>query len=352
MHNYAPRTAAVLGASGYTGIELVSILLGHPAIRLERVFANTSAEERVAGVFPRLTTDLSFERFDADSFDPPDVTFLALPSGEAQRIVPAILGRTVVIDLSGDFRLADVAEYARWYGREHTAADLVGAATYGIPELFGDAIADSRFIANPGCYATAVILALAPLAERGLLPASITVTATSGVSGAGRSPSLRTHFAEAGENVGAYRVGTHQHTPEIEWALAMLGGSAPTILFVPHLVPIVRGITAAVSIPIDASAGRDAARLYRERYAECPFVRVSADRPPEVSHVARTNFCDLLVQFDGRSGQLLILAALDNLVKGAAGQAVQNMNLALGYPETLGLHPGRIPENTTEIHAS
>jgi N-acetyl-gamma-glutamyl-phosphate reductase len=333
--------AAIVGASGYSGAELLRILSRHADVTVATVTANTSVGQRVDALYPDLTgtTDLVFEEFRPDAMATVDVAFVALPSGQGMAVVPGLLGRAArVIDLGGDFRLKSTAAYERYYGHPHTAPELLREAVYGLPELNRTAIAGARLVANPGCYATSVILALLPALVHGLVsPAAIAVSAVSGISGAGRTSSVELSFSELNENVRAYKVGVHQHVPEIEAALRDASGQPATLSFIPHLVPITRGIYATVHAALATEIGAEKiAEVYQEYYRTAPFVRVRK-QVPQIQAVARTNYCDIALSVDRRTGQLVVLSTIDNLVKGAAGQAVQNMNMMFGLPEEKGL---------------
>lgn len=335
------KSVAIVGASGYSGAELMRILIGRDDVTVASVMAAKSAGERVDALYPDLAgrTDLVFEAVEPLRLVEADCVFLALPSGEAMSLVPRIVSAAAkVIDLSGDFRLPDPGLYRQFYGREHTAPELLGTAVYGLPELYGDAIARAHFVANPGCYPTGAILALLPALRAGLIdPASIVVNALSGVSGAGRSASVELSFSELNENARAYKVGTHQHIPEIQTVLEKATGSTVRLTFVPHLIPVTRGIYTSVCADLAREVTTDEAReLYRQFYAHSPFVRVKRG-VPELKAVVRTNYCDIAVIVESRTGRLIIQSVIDNMVKGAAGQAVQNMNLMFGMPEELSL---------------
>jgi N-acetyl-gamma-glutamyl-phosphate reductase len=333
--------AAIVGASGYSGAELLRILSGHVDVTIAAVTANTSVGQRVDALYPDLTgtTDLVFEEFRPDAMSAVDVAFVALPSGQGMAVVPRLLGRAAkVVDLGGDFRLKSTSAYEQYYGHAHAAPDLLPEAVYGLPELNRAAIAAARLVANPGCYATSVILALLPVLVHGLVePGAISVSAVSGISGAGRTSSVDMSFSELNENVRAYKVGVHQHVPEIEAALRDASGRPATISFIPHLVPITRGIYATVHAALSGEgSGEKILELYQEYYRTAPFVRVRK-QVPQIQAVARTNYCDLALSVDRRTNQLVVLSTIDNLVKGAAGQAIQNMNIMFGLPEEKGL---------------
>lgn len=339
---------SVLGASGYTGGELVRLLSGHPAVELVHLGAFQHEGRPMGAVFPNLrgVVDVTLEAADPGRVGRhSDVVFLALPHGAALRLVPELLAAgTRVVDLGADFRLKDPLAYARWYKQEHTASHLLAEVAYGLTELYRARVREARLVANPGCYPTAAILALAPLVQAGLVGGPVMVDAKSGVSGAGRSPSAGTHFGEVNENVKPYNLGVHRHQPEMEQVLAEVG-AAVQVLFVPHLIPMTRGILATCYVPLSRATSQEAAlALYREAYGGEPFVRVLEDELPQTKATYGSNFCDVTVRVDGERQLAVAVAALDNLVKGAAGQAVQNLNVMFGLPETEGLqNPGLFP---------
>jgi N-acetyl-gamma-glutamyl-phosphate reductase len=267
-----------------------------------------------------------------------DVVFLALPHGAAMEAAPALLaGGTRIIDLGGDFRLKDPTAYARWYGAAHTASDLLGSAVYGLPEVNRQCVRSARLVANPGCYPTAAALALLPLVKSGRAGGPVIVDAKSGVSGAGRNPSAATHFSEVNENVKPYKLGEHRHGPEMEQTLASAGAALP-VYFAPHLAPMTRGILATCYVPLAAELSQDEAfGLYRDAYRDEPFVRLLEEELPQTKATLGSNFCDVAVRVDPERRLAVAVSAIDNLVKGAAGQAIQNMNLMFGFPETEGL---------------
>ena len=334
---------ALVGASGYTGAELLRLLLSHPDVELTLLCAHKSAGQRIDALFPQLTGRLStvVEPYDgARVARDADVAFVALPHGESGRVAGELyrLGMRLVLDLSGDLRISDPAICREWYG--HADEALLAEAVYGLPELGRARLDRARLVAVPGCYPTASILALFALLEAKLVaPAPLIVDAKSGVSGAGRTPALSSHLPEAGEGVRAYKVaGTHRHTPEIEQALGLAAGTAVRVSFSPHLLPMSRGILAtAYAVPTDPSRKtEDYLRLLRERFTGEPFVRV-VEHPPDTAHVRGSNLVHLGVAADRRAGLVVAMTALDNLVKGASGQAIQCMNRALGLPEAAGL---------------
>ncbi|HPC85013.1 MAG TPA: N-acetyl-gamma-glutamyl-phosphate reductase [Smithellaceae bacterium] len=335
--------AAIFGASGYTGQELIRILSGHPQVELTAVTSRRYAGVKVSDVFPSLSglTFLAYTNAGPREIaELCDVVFLALPHGVSMEIAPVFIeAGKKVIDLSADYRLRDPATYERWYAK-HSSAGLIEKAVYGIPELYRDAVRTSALIANPGCYPTSIILGLAPALHSKILEVStIIADSASGVSGAGRDPVVGSLFCEVDGGFKAYKVGKHRHTPEIEQELHKLAGEKFFISFTPHLLPVKRGILSTMY----ASLGREATEadlhaLYASFYAGEKFVRVCpAGMFPNLSSVCGSNYCDIGLTVDPRTGRAIIISAIDNLVKGAAGQAVQNMNLVCGLPEDSGL---------------
>lgn len=338
---------AVVGASGYVGAEIVSILATHPGTRIVSVQADGSAGRRWEALYPART---HLFRGVLDAFDPAalaglDVVFLARPHGESAKAAAELRGRVgTVIDLSGDLRLEDAAAYRHWYGLEHAAPELLGEAAYGLPELFGESLPGAPLVACAGCYATVAQLAAAPALSRGLTTSNtIVVSAVSGTTGAGRKADFELSFSEMTGNIRAYRVGRHQHAPEIANGLGRLTGAELSVTFVPHLAPIGRGIFATVVLTGRTGIRQEEIlRTYRDFYAGRPFVRIvdPAERLPQLKDVVGTNFCDIAPVLDEGAGTIVALGVIDNLVKGAAGQAVQVMNLVLGAPEWTGLLRG------------
>ncbi len=335
-------SAAVVGASGYSGLELTRLLSRHPRLRLAALSSDRWKDEAAGDRLP-LGGPAAALRYrplaEAEGLDA-EIAFLATPAEVSHALVPALRARgRRVVDLSGAFRLADAAAYPRWYGFEHAAPERLAEARYGLPELERRSLAGALLVANPGCYATAVALALAPLvAARVVSPDGIAVAAMSGVSGAGRRASEDYSFCEVDEDLRAYRIGRHQHLPEIEQTVARAAGSCGAISFVPHLVPARRGILASCTLRLAPGASTaDLAAAYRKAYADEPFVRVLSPEQVSVKDVARTNRCHLGAAADGRTGTAIAVSAIDNLVKGAAGQAIQAANAALGWPEATGL---------------
>ena len=330
---------AILGGSGYTAVELMKILLRHPHAEIVAV---TSRE-------PQLVTDhhpsllgriaLRCEPFDPDALKAKgvQVAFGCLPHGESKKVVGPLLDRGIrVVDLSADYRLRDAAVYSEWYAEPHHDTANLARAVYGLPELYGDRIPSAKLIANPGCYPQTAILGLAPLLASQLIePTDIIVNSLSGVSGAGRTPKLTTHFPECNESVSAYNVGKHRHTPEIEQALTDVAGTKVEVIFTPHLIPMDRGIFSTIyATPTKPVPEAELLGAMREFYAGKPFVRVR-DGLPATKDTAHTNFLDVTVRVV--RGKVIVLAAEDNLIRGASGVAVQNFNRMFGHAETAGL---------------
>jgi N-acetyl-gamma-glutamyl-phosphate reductase len=333
---------AIIGASGYSGTELMRILSQHKSVTVRKVFANTSAGKRVDEIYPlfQKKIDLTFERYSADAVEGVDLVLIALPSGDAMDIVPPLLQKGKrVIDLGGDFRLKDVSLYEKYYKRNHTAKEHLCESVYGLPEVNRELIAKANLIANPGCYPTSALLSLVPiLKEKVISPTGIIINSLSGVSGAGRSASLELSFVEVNESVRAYKVGVHQHTPEIVSVLNEVTGQEVRVTFVPHLIPISRGIYTTIYAELQAETSEDdILKIFESHYASAPFVRIMKSGVPEIKNVVNTNYCDIAVRIDWDNRCLIIMSVIDNLVKGAAGQAVQNMNIMFGFPEEEGL---------------
>jgi N-acetyl-gamma-glutamyl-phosphate reductase len=335
---------AIVGSSGYTGGELYRLLLNHHHASVTAITSERSAGQPITSIFPHLAglTDLVCEPLDPTAIaQKADFVFLALPHVTAQEAAFRFvqLGKKVV-DLSADYRLADPVLYEKWYEHCHQYPELLKSAVYGLPELHRDKIKKASLIANPGCYPTGAILGLAPLVKKKAVDVTtIVIDSKSGVSGAGRSPSLAHHYPEVNEGLMAYKIGTHRHTPEIEQELAELAGKPVTISFTPHLIPMNRGILSTIyaTVNMPYTPGQVHA-LYREFYQNERFVRVlPVGQFPNVRNVRGSNFCDIGVTVDPRTNRAVVVTAIDNLVKGASGQAIQNMNLMLGFDEAAGL---------------
>jgi N-acetyl-gamma-glutamyl-phosphate reductase len=333
---------SIIGASGYSGAELLKILVRHPGVKIDRLFANTTAGKRLGEVIPSFdkVLDMDLESYSVERIEKSDLIFVALPSGEALNLVPDIISKGKrVIDLGGDFRLQDTSLYEKYYKRIHTATKELKQAVYGLPEWNFNQIKSASLVANPGCYPTSAILSLAPLLKEKIIESKgIAINSLSGVSGAGRSASVEMSFAEVNESVRAYKVGTHQHFPEIQTVLETLGSVPLSLSFVPHLLPITRGIYTTIYASLAKKVDEEAIlAIYGKYYAKSPFVRYSASVIPEIKNVNYTNFIDIGFRINQDNGQIIVLSAIDNLIKGAAGQAVQNMNIMFGIKETEGL---------------
>jgi N-acetyl-gamma-glutamyl-phosphate reductase len=336
-----PIRVAILGGSGYTAVELIRILLRHPHAEIAAITTRQEIGTPVSDLHPSLRTrcDLPMEAFDPDAIKAKGVScvFGCLPHGASMEAIPPLVARGMtVIDLSADYRLRDPAIYKAWYQHEHTDELNLNFAVYGLPELYADQIKRSKLIANPGCYPQTAILALAPLLKAKLIePTGIIVDSKSGVSGAGRTPKLTTHYPECNESVSAYGVGTHRHTPEIEQALSDVAGEEVQVIFTPHLMPMDRGIFSTIyATPKQNYDEARLSKLMAEYYRGKPFVRVRTSLPT-TKDTLHTNFVDLCVKVV--RGKVLLLAAEDNLHRGASGVAVQNFNLVHGFAETTGL---------------
>ncbi len=335
--------AGIINVTGYIGAELARLLYQHPQVELGTVTGRSAAGQKLGDVLPFLNDiDLSIKS-ELDSNI--DIAFSAMPHKSSVDVVPPLLEQNIkVIDVSADFRLKDTREYPKWYEFTHPSPELLKEAVYGLPELHREEIASARLIANPGCYSTAAILALAPVVKEGLVYPDIIIDSKSGVSGAGRALSLTTHYSEINENTYAYSFEGHRHLPEIEQELAMLNSElALAITFLPHLVPMTRGILSSCyarlrddKLAINAKAREELNQLYHEFYKDAPFIRVTS-KPPQTKHAWGNNLCFIYPTVDLKTGRLIVISCLDNLIKGGAGQAVQNMNLMFNLPETTGL---------------
>jgi len=335
-------SVAICGASGYTGVELLRLLIGHPHVEIKAVTSEKSAGKRLNSIFPHLTglTDLVLEPLEKERLkDRADIFFLCLPHGTSQEVGAYFLENgKKVIDLSADFRLKDPSTYEEWYKTPHRFKEALKKAIYGLPELYRDEIKKASLIANPGCYPTGAILGLYPALKNKLIKEdSIFIDSKSGVSGAGRKAEVNYSFCEINESFRAYGVTTHRHTPEIEQVLSDISGKPINVNFTPHLIPIDRGILSTIYGGLKREIKEDELySIYRETYRNEPFIRV-IDEVPDLKYVKGTNFCDIALRVNKRTGTLIIITAIDNLMKGASGQAIQNMNIMLGLNETIGL---------------
>lgn len=337
----------IVGGTGYTGVELLRLLADHPETRVEVITSRSNAGTPVADVFPNLRGkfDIKFSEPDVDSYQNCDLVFFATPNGVAMGQAKALLDKGIkLIDLAADFRIQDIETWEKWYGEAHACPSLVEQAVYGLPELNRDAIKTASLVANPGCYPTSVILALLPLLKNGLIePSSIIADCKSGISGAGRNANVATTYSELSESVKAYAVTGHRHLPEIRQILQSINNEAE-LVFVPHLMPMIRGLHATVYADAN-NTDTNIQQVFEKFYRDEPFVDVMpAGSHPETRSVKGANHCRIAVHYLATSKKYVVLAVIDNLVKGAAGQAIQNMNLMFGLNETTGLNaPGMMP---------
>jgi N-acetyl-gamma-glutamyl-phosphate reductase len=333
---------AVLGATGYTGVELLRLLLRHPRLRVDVVTSQQFVGRPLREVYPSLAgkCDLVLQDIDVKKIAAAaDFAFAALPHDTSMDVVARLVeARIKVVDLSPDFRLRDPGVYRKWY-REHKAPSLLGETVYGLTEIHREAVAGAKLVANPGCYPTGVVLGLAPLFAAKIVRGDVVVDAKSGVTGAGKSASVELSFSEVNENFKAYNVGAHRHTPEMEQELSEIAGDPVRVLFAPHLVPMSRGILSTMYVELKKSqTDGDLIKRYRDYYAGDEFVHIlPAGQFPQTRDVRGSNDCTIGLRYDARMKRLVVITAIDNLVKGAAGQAVQNMNLMCGWPEGEGL---------------
>ena len=331
----------IINVTGYAGCELVRILRHHPEVEIASVTGRSAAGQPLGEVFPHLDNmELDIE---ADLCDGLDVVFSALPhKASAEACIPLLEQGVKVVDISADFRLKQADVYSQWYGVDHPDPTYLEEAVYGLTELNRDAVADARLVANPGCYPSSAILGLAPAIRNGMIGSDIIVDSKSGVSGAGRTLSMTTHFSEVNENVMAYSVNGHRHLPEISQELDTMADAPVNLTFLTHLIPMTRGILSSCYAPLSPEVAQDADasgrvwEMYEEFYADDPFVQVT-NAPPQTKQTLGNNYCLVYPVVDPRTNRLIVISCLDNLVKGAAGQAVQNMNLMCGFPEEMSL---------------
>jgi N-acetyl-gamma-glutamyl-phosphate reductase len=331
--------AGIINVTGYVGAELARLLSQHPQVELVTVTGRSAAGQKLGDVFPNFAGTDYIIKDELDSEI--DIAFSAMPHKSSVSVVPSLLKQGIkVVDASADFRLKNASEYPKLYGFSHPSPELLTEAVFGLPELHRGKIAAASLVANPGCYSTSAILALAPIAKEGLIYPDVVVDSKSGISGAGRTLSLTTHYSESDENVLAYSLEGHRHLPEIEQELKTLNPSfSLSITFVPHLVPMTRGILSTCYAKLADSRQLTAdnlKQLYREFYKHAPFIQIT-NEPPHTKHVRGTNFCLIHPTVDSKTARLIVISCLDNLIKGGAGQAVQNMNLMFHLPETTGL---------------
>lgn len=343
----AKHKVGIVGASGYTGSELVRLLAHHPDVTLEFVTSESYTGKKITDIHPHFQdlVDITLVSIDDVHEYEPDLVFLALPHGVSMSFVKEHgLDDFIIIDLSGDFRFSSQSVYEKWYKKDHVSAEYMDRSVYGLPELFRDKIRNAQLIANPGCYPTSAILALAPLIKQGYInPSSIVVDSKSGVTGAGAKPKEGLHFPDVFGNFSAYSLVNHRHTPEIENTLLNYSGYTTEVLFTPHLLPIDRGIlTTTYSTPKKEVNREMVEELFHSVYEKEHFVRVF-DSPPSLKNIRGSNYCDIHAAYDERTHKIITISTIDNLVKGAAGQAVQNMNIVFGLIESTGLK--QIPLN-------
>lgn len=330
----------ILGATGYTALELIKILLRHPEAQITLVTSRQQGEPHISTVHPSLVSRLDLCLQDASVeaiVDACDCVFSCLPhAASASAVKPLVDAGLRVVDFSADYRLNDAEVYAQWYGQDHEDPDRVGRVPYGLPELFGEKLREAPLVANPGCYPTSAILALAPMLKEKLIePHGIIIDSKSGVSGAGRNPKLTTHYPECNESITAYNIGRHRHTPEIDQVLGVAAGTEVNVIFTPHLVPMDRGIlTTAYATPTGDRDENDLLSAMRDFYEGRPFVRV-VEHLPATKDTVGTNFCDITVRVV--RDRVVLISSIDNLIKGASGAAVQNFNCMYGFAETTGL---------------
>jgi N-acetyl-gamma-glutamyl-phosphate reductase len=329
-------SVAVLGASGFAGALAAQLVHRHPSFELEAVTSRSDAGRRLDDLYPRYRVPMELEELDLDRHSEVDAAIVAYPHGASAEVVAPLIERGVrVVDLSADFRLRDLAVYERWYGG-HPAPELIARAVYGLTELYRDDVGAADLVANPGCFPTAAVLSLAPLARAGLL-GDVVIDAKTGVSGAGRAATEKTHFVTVDENVAAYGVSGHRHAPEIDQELAVLGARDVTVTFIPHLVPVDQGeLVSCYVTPARETDQAELSGLYADAYQDEPFVEL-AERAPGMRDVRDTNLCRVSVHHEARTGRVLVFGATDNLWKGTSSQAVQNLNLMFGLPEGEGI---------------
>ncbi len=337
--------ASIIGATGYTGGELLRLLLNHKKTELGILTSESYVGKKVSDVHPHLSDfiDQSFVAFDAEEvIKGSDVIFAALPHGASNEIISKIYSLnedTTLIDLSGDFRFDDLSVYQEWYKIAHSDPELNKKAVFGLPEIYKEKIKKAKLVANPGCYPTSAILGAAPLLNEKLVKKDVIVDSKSGVSGAGKKLTSVTHFPEANENFSAYGVANHRHSPEIQQEMEKLFGGGVNLSFTPHLVPINRGILTTIYMNLNNfMQTSEVLDLFNDFYKDAPFVRVLEEgKLPQVKAVSGSNYCDIGVKSDKRTGRVIVITAIDNLVKGASGQAIQNMNIIMDFDEREGL---------------
>ncbi|MFY9176686.1 MAG: N-acetyl-gamma-glutamyl-phosphate reductase [Caldicoprobacterales bacterium] len=335
---------SVLGATGYGGIELIRLLASHPKVDIYKLVSHSYSGKSLADVYPNFTAykNITLSSLDVDEIaEGSHVVFTSLPHGTSSKIIPLLYEKGVrIIDLSGDFRYISPEVFEKWYGYKHPHPELLDDSVYGLPELHKENIKNAQLVGNPGCYPTGAILTLAPLVANKLIDyTSIIIDSKSGATGAGRATSVDLNFCEVNENMKAYKVATHRHTSEIEQELGLLAGKDITLSFTPHLLPIKRGILSTIYASLlNNLTFDDVYTLYKDFYKDAPFVSIYPEgKFPEVKHVNGSNQCHIGFTIDSRTNRIILVSAIDNLVKGAGGQAIQNMNIMFGLEETTGL---------------
>lgn len=338
------KKVAIIGGTGYGSVELIRLLQNHPKLEVTKVYSHSQSGEKLSTVYPHLLNneDVLMEELDIASLeDEADLVFLATPAGVAKTIIPELLDANIqCIDLSGDLRLHSTEEYEKWYGKEAAPQEAIDAAVYGLSEIYNEKIQSAKIISNPGCFATAALLGLFPALKAGIIePDGIIIDGKTGVSGAGGTPTAFTHFSETNDNVSPYRIGNHQHTPEIEQYLSQAIDEKLTLTFTPHLVPMTRGLICTMYGKLkEGMSTEEVIESYKSQYEGHPFIRVLPEGQfPVTKAVQGSNYCDIGIYADERTNRVVIAAAIDNLVKGAAGQAIQNANIMNGWEENLGL---------------
>ncbi len=332
----------IIGATGYTGSELVRLLHSHPNVEISIITSETYAGQKFSDIHPQFKAivDIKLEKADKIKSINPDLVFLALPHGVSMEYVKDLANEDIkIIDLSGDFRLPTKGLYEAWYDKKHSYPEGIDQAIYGLPELFRDEIMKAKLIANPGCFPTGAIVAAAPLVKEGIVDSKhLIFDSKTGLTGAGVKPKLVTHYSNVNENFKAYGVKTHRHTVEIQETLSKIGKEDATIQFTPHLLPVDRGIlTSVYAIPTQNITSDDLIKIYQNHYEKEPFIRL-LDTNPEIKNIRGTNYIDIYPVYDERTNHIMIFSAIDNLVRGAAGQAIQNMNLMLELEESTALN--------------
>ncbi len=334
-------SVGIVGAAGYSGVELIKLLLNHPETEIVKLFGSSFAGNRIEEIHPALRgmISLEIEQYNSNVLDGIDLLFVAMPSGQSMNVIREAYSAGVkIVDLGGDFRLSDTSAYSQYYKHDHIATELLSEAVYGLSEWNEEAIATAKIIANPGCYPTSILLALLPLLKGNLLEAEIiSIVSYSGTTGAGKSSNANMMFGEVNESVRAYKVGNHQHIPEMKQYLNLFGGTDTNFSFVPHLLPVSRGIYSTIHATVrKGTTERNIEEAFDSSYINKPFIRLLSQAIPEMKDVIHTNFCDIGFQLNANNS-LVLFSTIDNLVKGAAGQAVQNMNIMFGLNQTKGL---------------